>query len=182
MTNRQAVRRTTRRIPASLVASLVIAAVIMAGCANAPAARGSGGNTNAARMQAVQFAQCMRQNGVPEFPDPGPSGALTIDAIANGSSIDTSSPAFQRAVSACRALEPAGFTGGQRNPEQQAAALKFAQCIREHGVKDFPDPAPGAPLVDTNLIPSTATTSGLSILKAAMQTCSHLAAAAGAQR
>jgi hypothetical protein len=29
----------------------------------------------------------------------------------------------------------------KRSPEQQSAALNFAQCIRENGVKDFPDPA-----------------------------------------
>jgi hypothetical protein len=51
------------------------------------------------------------------------------------------------------------------------AALRFAQCIRENGVKDFPDAANGQPLVDTDRIPSAATSSGMSILNAAMQKC-----------
>ena len=46
-------------------------------------------------------------------------------------------------------------------PRQQEAALKFAQCIRENGVKDFPDPANGEPLVDTNRIPSAAADGGM---------------------
>jgi hypothetical protein len=64
-----------------------------------------------------------------------------------------------------------GFTGHERNAQEQETALEFAQCIRDNGVKDFPDPAPGEPFVDTNRIPSAATTGGMSILNAAMQKC-----------
>src|SRR4029453_266400 len=100
-------------------------------------------------------------------------------SIAEGSSLDTSSPAWKQALGACKDLEPPGFTGGKRSPEQQSAALKFAQCIRENGVKDFPDPVNGEPLVDTNRIPSSATKGGLSILNAAMQKGRDFAAGAG---
>ncbi len=160
-----------------LLAAIAAVALLGAGCSNAPA--DTGNNAAAAREQAVKFAECMRNNGVREFPDPDASGRLTIDAVANGSSLDTNSAAFQRALSACKDLEPPGFTGDKRSPEQQAAALQFAQCIRDNGVKDFPDPAPDAPLVDTNLIPSTAQNGGMSILHAAMQKCRGFAAAAG---
>jgi hypothetical protein len=124
----------------------------------------------------------MRSNGVSDFPDPGASGSFTIDAIANGSSLDTSTPAFTQAISACRDLEPAGFMGSTRSPQQMQAALELAQCIRANGVPDFPDPNNGQPLVDTNRIPSAAQPSGMSILKAAMQKCRDDAAAAGVQR
>ena len=50
-----------------------------------------------------------------------------------------------------------GSRAASATPEQQAARLKFAQCIRENGVKDFPDPVNGEPLVDTNRIPSSDT-------------------------
>ncbi len=36
---------------------------------------------------------------------------------------------------------------------------------------DFPDPTPGAPLVDTNRIPSSARPGGMTVLNAAMQKC-----------
>jgi hypothetical protein len=158
-------------------------ALITAGCSNAPAETGtgsSGGNNTAAnRQQAVKFAECMRANGVKGFPDPDASGQLTIDGIANGSSLDTNSAAFKQAISACKDLEPAGFTGLKRSPQQQENALKFAQCIRDNGVKDFPDPDPDGPLIDTNRIPSAARNGGMSILNAAMQKCRDLAANAG---
>jgi hypothetical protein len=59
----------------------------------------------------------------------------------------------------------------KRSPKQQTASLRFAQCIRDNGVKDFPDPANGAPLVDTRQIPSTDRNGGMSILNAAMHKC-----------
>jgi hypothetical protein len=144
-------------------------AVLSAGCSNALAGPGtgrsggnktataqtdsSGGNNTAANhKQAVKFAECMRANGVREFPDPDASGTLTIDGIANRSSIDTSSAAFKQAI---------------------------AQCIRDNGVKDFPDPTPDGPLVDTNRIPSAAG-KGIAAINAAMQKCRDLAANAGA--
>ena len=182
MTYSELTRTTTHRSPRILVAGLLaVVAVISAGCSSAPAETGSSGGDNAAanRQQAVKFAQCMRDNGISGFPDPDASGQLTIDAIANGSSVDPNTPAFKQAISACKDLEPAGFIGHTRSPEQQKAALKFAQCIRDNGVKDFPDPAPDGPLIDTNRIPSSGTDGGMSILHAAMQRCRSFASAAG---
>jgi len=158
------------------LAALAMVALISAGCSNRAAGAGggkntppasvtaapidpgagagagsSGGNNTAAtHEQAVKFAECMRANGVSEFPDPDASGQLTIDAIANGSSLDTNSAAFKQALSACKDLEPPGFTGGKRSPEQEKAALKFAQCMRDNGVKDFPDPTDTGPLINVN--------------------------------
>jgi hypothetical protein len=169
-----------------VVAALAMVAV-SAGCGGT---RNSGGNDTAAtpgtvnstataRAKAVKFAECMRANGVDAFPDPDASGALTIDAVANGSSVDTSSSAFKQAVSTCKDLEPSGFTGHERSPQEQKAALAFAQCIRDNGVRDFPDPNKTEPLVDTNRIPSAATPGGMTILHAAMQKCGQYASAAG---
>jgi hypothetical protein len=166
--------------------AIALAALISACGSSAPAATGSrssdGGSSPAGHEKAVKFAACMRRNGVRQFPDPSASGRLTIDAVANGSSLDTSTPAFNQAISACKSLEPAGFTGTKRSSQQQQAALKFAQCIRNNGVPDFPDPIPNGPLVDTNRIPSTANPGGMSALNAAMQKCGDVAAAAGVTR
>ena len=172
------------------VAALAIV-VVSAGCggthsssgndtAATPGTVSSGVNSTATtRAKAVKFAECMRANGVGAFPDPDASGALTIDAVANGSSLDTGSAAFKQAVSACKDLEPSGFTGHPRSSQEQKAALEFAQCIRDNGVRDFPDPDKGEPLIDTNRIPSSATPGGMSILHAAMQKCGEYASAAG---
>ena len=163
------------------LAALALVALIAAGCGGSSS--GGDGNTTAANQEkAVKFAECMRENGISRFPDPDATGNLTIDGVLNGSSLDPNSSEWQQAIDACKGLEPPGFTGGgERSADQQDAALKFAQCIRENGVTDFPDPAQGQPLVDTNRIPSAATSRGMSILNAAMQKCGSYSEQLGIQ-
>jgi hypothetical protein len=159
--------------------AIAILAVTLAGCSNPSADSGGTGGT---RAIALKFSQCMRANGVSAFPDPDASGSLTIDGVVNGSSLDPNSASWKQAMTACKDLEPAGFAGGTGpvTPQQHEARLKFAQCIRDNGVPDFPDPASDtAPLVDTNRIPSSGTDNGMSILNAAMHKCSSYASAAG---
>jgi hypothetical protein len=162
-------------------------AMVVAGCGNGSAGTGNskppGGATaaGATRELAVRFAECMRANGVSAFPDPGASGSFTIDGVVNGSSLDPNSAAFKRAIGACKNQEPPGFIGAKVTPQQTTARLQFAQCVRDHGVPDFPDPTANGPLVDTNRIPSAATSGGMSILNAAMQKCGRYASAAGVQ-
>jgi hypothetical protein len=157
--------------------------VVLISACGSSAPGGTGADGSAANTEkAVKFAECMRSNGVSGFPDPAASGSFTIDGVVNGSSLDPNAPAFKQAISACRDLEPAGFTGSKRSAQQQGAALEFAQCIRENGVTDFPDPLPNGPLVDTNRIPSAAEPGGMSALQAAMQKCRGAAAEAGVTR
>lgn len=172
------------RTPRPLAAFALVAVVVLLSACGSTTSPSSGktsadGGSTGKRDAAEKFSQCMRKNGVSGFPDPDASGSITIDQVANGTSVDTDSSAFTQALHACKSLEPVGFTGTARTPEQQAAALKFAQCVRNHGVSDFPDPAADAPMIDTNLIPSTRQPGGMDALHAAMQQCSTDAAAAG---
>ena len=172
----------TRTLRPAAVALAAMVAVISASCGGGSSSGGAGstGNQNTtARDRAVKFSECMRANGVSTFPDPNASGELTIDAVANRSGLDTSTAAFEQAMSACKDLEPPGFTGDKVTPDQRTARLAFAQCVRDNGVKDFPDPADDEPLIDTRRIPSSATEGGMSILNAATEKCHAFAAAAG---
>ncbi|MGA2012436.1 MAG: hypothetical protein ABSH51_18180 [Solirubrobacteraceae bacterium] len=171
-----------RRRPLGALVLIAMVALLSACGSAAPAGAGGANNTAAYARKAVRFAKCMRGNGVSQFPDPDATGKLTIDAVANGSSLNTSTPAFEQAISACKDLEPAGFMGTKRSSQEQAAALEFARCIRANGVTDFPDPTPNGPLIDTSRIPSAAQPGGMSVLHAAMQKCRDVAAAAGVTR
>jgi hypothetical protein len=106
----------------------------------------------------------MRENGVSDFPDPRASGDFPDFGVR------VCPDEWRQAIGVCKGLQPPVV----RNPVQQSTALKFAQCIRENGVKDFPDPVNGAPVVDRTRIPSTATPGGMSVLDAAMDTCRDL--------
>lgn len=96
------------------------------------------------REAALRFAQCMRQHGVPDFPDPGANGNIEIQTQpGNGASSgpDPGSSTFQAAQRACQKYAPGGKSnGGKPDAQMQRKALRFAQCMRDHGITDFPDP------------------------------------------
>jgi hypothetical protein len=147
-------------------AALAGVALIAAGCgSNAPSDAASKPPT--AREKGVKFAECIRAHGVSDFPDPDAKGQFDYG-------VSVTEAVWKKATTACKALQPPGTLSSKRTPQQQAASLKFAQCIREHGVTDFPDPVNGEPLVDTNRIPSSSRPGGMTILNAAMHTCRDL--------
>jgi hypothetical protein len=57
------------------------------------------------RAQLLEFAACMRANGLPKFPDPNPDGGLRI---GRNSGVDPNSPQFKAAEKACETLLPGG--------------------------------------------------------------------------
>jgi hypothetical protein len=136
----------------------------------------SGANTKlTARDKAVKFAECIRAHGVSDFPDPDAKNQFQYG-------VSVSPAVWDQATTACKDLQPPGTLSGKRTPKQQSASLRFAQCVRDNGVKDFPDPVNGEPLIDTNKIPSSNKPGGMTILNAATHTCGHvLGEAAGGQ-
>jgi hypothetical protein len=125
--------------------------------------------------KAVKFAECMRAHGVPHFPDPDAKGEFNFG-------VDVTPEVFTHAVNACKALKPPGALSSKRTPKQQAASLRFAQCVRQHGVKDFPDPANREPMINTYKIPSSNRPGGMTILNAAVHKCGAiLRSSAGGQ-
>jgi hypothetical protein len=177
-------RRTLRLL--AIFAMVTLIGVISAGCgSNAPSGTGtassagtvsSGANKKlTARDKAVKFAECIRAHGVSDFPDPNEKNQFEYG-------VSVTPAEWTKATTACKDLQPPGTLSGKRTRKQQSAALRFAQCIRDHGVKDFPDPVNGEPLVDTYKIPSSNRPGGMTILNAAMKKCGHvLGLAAGGQ-
>ncbi len=125
----------------------VVVLIAALGCAVAVAACGAGASSYSASGSAgssgnnsafVKFAECMRSNGVPNLPDPTGGGGIEIPS---NSGIDPSSPAFKAAQAKCRKLLPGGGPPtGPPSAQAKLAALKISECMRSHGVTDFPDP------------------------------------------
>jgi hypothetical protein len=96
--------------------------------------------------RALAFARCMRENGLPDFPDPqvGENGGVMIMGPGAGSGVDEET--MRAAHEQCQHLMGGGSAGQRIDPEEaarmQEAMLAFARCMREHGV-DFPDPTFG---------------------------------------
>jgi hypothetical protein len=99
--------------------------------------------------QGIAFAKCMRSHGVPNFPDPGGSGGnIQIQASATSGSgqslkvngVSVNAPAFQSAMQHCQSLMPHRKPSASQIAQLKANGVKFAECMRSHGVPNFPDP------------------------------------------
>jgi hypothetical protein len=138
---------------ASVAASMLAAAVALAACGGSTptkpsqqAAVNGGGN-------GLKLAECMRSHGVPDFPDPSSGGGSSIQQSPNGGThsitvdghqLNVSGPAFQKAMQTCQRLQPQGPPiSGAQLAKLQKGALRMAQCMRSHGVTNFPDPQVG---------------------------------------
>jgi hypothetical protein len=112
------------------------------GPSSGSAGNGGGGPNFALRtgnpQQALKFSECMRANGVSNFPDPNGQGVI------EGKGIDPNSPAWQRASKACaKDIGRAAPTPAQI-AQNEAGALSLSKCMRAHGVTNFPDPQFGS--------------------------------------
>jgi hypothetical protein len=85
----------------------------------------------------------MRSHGASSFPDPIPNGG-GFNLSATG--VNSSSPAFKAAQSACKSLLPVKHAPSQP-PSAQAYTrlLHWAKCLREHGISGLGDPRPDPP-------------------------------------
>jgi hypothetical protein len=138
--------RVRRWRPGALAAAGAGMALLVTGCggSNGPGAAGSAASTSgpATYAQMVAYSQCMQSHGAPAFPSPakGPAGSYgyPMDPQISG---QLTGPGYNAALKACQKLKPRG--GGLTPAERQAAIdalLKFARCMRTHGLPDFPDP------------------------------------------
>jgi hypothetical protein len=135
-------RRERLRRPAGLLAAALACLALMAAACSSPAKTGTSAAPagGSARHSELAYSQCMRAHGITDFPDPSAQGGLDLNG-GPGSDLNPSSPQFKAANNACKSLLPP-----QRamSPAQQAAAraqaLKYARCMRAHGISDFPDP------------------------------------------
>jgi hypothetical protein len=121
---------------------MAAAALLAAACSGSPSSAGSGGSPNAGGStnspSAVAWIQCVRSHGVPDFPGPDSSGQ--IPKIAFGQQVGVSDSRLSAAQRACQALWPYQAPTQAQQRQQLTDDVKFAQCMRSHGLPNFPDP------------------------------------------
>lgn len=168
--NVQATRMTHSARARVLALATLASVVLLTGCggsSQSPTATTSGGASNSASVApvtgsattgtsrttagadasgALAFSECMRASGVSNFPDPQPGGRLLFSL--NG--INANAPSFRAAQAKCRKVLPGGGPPGpgtQTHPSAQTLAklVRIAECMRQHGVPDFPDPRTSVP-------------------------------------
>lgn len=149
-------RRPAARIAAAIIATAALALLATA-CSGSPSSTAGGDSPNAGDSSgspsAVAYSGCMRSHGVPSYPDPSNGQLPKGGAQAFG----VSGSVFSAAQSACHHLLPDAGSfqeqasqctlSGDCPPAVVQQMLntdrKFAQCMRSHGVPNWPDPTIG---------------------------------------
>ena len=131
------------------------------------ATAGTAGSGVATSASSLAFSQCMRVNGVPNFPDPGSSGVIPKETTQQ---LGVSDSVFRSAEDKCQHLLPSGGDApNQAEMEQvKALGLRFAQCMRRHGVA-LPDPGSNGRIPDPG---SVGINQGSPQFQSANQACS----------
>jgi hypothetical protein len=126
------------RVAAAVIATVGLA-LLAAGCGGSPHAAATT-NDDSITSQPLAFSHCMRSNGVPNFPDPNSSGVWPKSQVY----LSARSPRFESATHTCGHLLPDGGPGVAPSPAVlQMISIdmtRFAQCMRSHGVRTWPDP------------------------------------------
>jgi hypothetical protein len=142
------------RTAAAIIATAALA--LLAACGGGQSSAGAGGSPgsggSASSPSAVAYSACMRSHGVPNYPDPSSNGSLPK---GNAQAFGVSSSQFQAARTACGHLLPnsdttfiASLTQCLQTGDCPQAVVqqaltegrKFADCMRNRGVPNWPDP------------------------------------------
>jgi hypothetical protein len=154
------------------VLAIVVAGIAgpVAACGGSASPAGSPGQSNFAI--ALGYARCMRTHGAPNWPDPNSQGQF-LKTHANSAEFSASPSAYKD----CQHLLPHGGLLTTAELRQIAPlVLRFAACMRSHGITNFPDPVVNSQGVSVN-------PQGLAVhspqFQAAQQACRKYMNAAG---
>ncbi len=129
-----------QRFPRTRIAAItggLALTVLVAGCGGSNAPSSGTASAGGPQAKALAYTRCMRNHGIPAFPDPTtPSGGGATFHMT----LNQDTPTFKAASQACRTLLPGGQQAATTSAQQIAAEVRWAQCLRSHGVPGFPDP------------------------------------------
>jgi hypothetical protein len=150
-----------RRARALLAGALMLPALALASCTDGGDANASANPSSTAltdlqiRAMVNDLVECIRQNGAPGMPDVEVRDGKVVEPDEAGVD-EATKQNFDQALSACRALyeriPPSVFNDDQPQtetreedgpgPEDVPALRAWAECIRQNGVPEWPDPKP----------------------------------------
>jgi hypothetical protein len=130
------------------VGGTVLLATACAGGPSGPGVAGQGASSTPSASPSsdtgnaeLAHAQCMRDHGISDFPDPQAGGGSAIQ-FQPGSDLDPDNPQYEAAEDACKSLLPPPSSSiWTPSPQELEQLVRFAQCMRAHGA-DVSDPDP----------------------------------------
>lgn len=119
-------------------------AVLATACAPTPTAQPTASSPSPVPSSELaimrQLSQCLRTHGVPGFPDP------VVNPQTNRPEMPANLPPVTAAAKTACGSIARSLPGGNKEKEATAAQLqalrRFAQCMRDQGMPDWPDPDP----------------------------------------
>jgi hypothetical protein len=128
-------------------------ALLVSACGGSPATSSAGPPTLATLTdQALAYAKCMRAHGIPDFPDPTvQDNAHTKGVGFSLNGINPNSPQVKAAAKTCQRQTGFGHITAAQLQAGMTAMLKFAECMRSHGIAGFPDPFENSHQIGLNL-------------------------------
>jgi hypothetical protein len=138
-------RRPRAKVGARAVAALTAAVAALAGCSAAGGAAATG-TTASVRDQVVpvyrELTRCIREHGYPDFPDPVVRDDGTVELPESVKDKLEHQEAARRACEPIIERLPASVRDGRKaaTPEQVAQLRRLAQCMRQNGLPEWPDP------------------------------------------
>jgi hypothetical protein len=148
------------RLPGMGVLAVAGIALLVAGCGSSSSPSSASGGLPSLQTltaQALSFAKCMRSHGISDFPDPTVHDSATSKGVGfalTPGSIDTSSPLYKSANKVCTKQTGFGHITAAQLQQGMSALLKFAECMRSHGVTNFPDPVENGQNIGFNFSPA----------------------------
>lgn len=136
---------------AAVLTALLATTTAVAACGGSSPSTGSSTTPRINASQQLKMAQCVRAHGVPKFPDSPHGGPNQIQSsqnksgggsvVVDGVNLGVSPQTLQTAMLACQKYAPQGppISGAQLAKIRQGA-IRMAECMRSHGVPNFPDP------------------------------------------
>lgn len=119
---------------------------------SSPASHASGGSRGRFYDAQLKYTQCMRRHGMPEFPDPKPSGYMDVDKanelyerlqerVSRKEMEHNQETKIGPAEKACNKLQQAADAAAPRRDKNKdlEVLLRHARCLRKQGI-DITDP------------------------------------------
>ncbi|GIH12356.1 hypothetical protein [Rugosimonospora africana] len=140
--------RLHRFLAPAVAVALLGGSGLVAGCggrsAGSPAASPSVATDGQILAIGREYAQCLRTHGIANYPDPVVADGRLAWQVTDGADPKQMLQSNKAAADACHSildrLPASAVKRRSFSPEDMQNLLRYAQCMRQHGIPDWPDP------------------------------------------